>query len=95
MVSGMATKKYTVTLPEELAEEIRAEVGHGGLSRYVTNALRRQREQDHLEELVDWFESEHGEISEEDLERAERENHEIRAAHAASRARLAAERKAS
>jgi hypothetical protein len=27
MVSGMATKKYTVTLPEELAEEIRSEVG--------------------------------------------------------------------
>ncbi len=25
MVPGMATKKYTVTLPEELAEEIRSE----------------------------------------------------------------------
>ena len=44
---GMATKKYTVTLPEELAEEIRGEVGPGGISAYVTRAVERQREVRH------------------------------------------------
>lgn len=36
MVTGMATKKYTVTLPEELPEEIRSVVGPGAFSAYVT-----------------------------------------------------------
>lgn len=44
----MATKKYTVTLPEELAEEIRSEVGPGAFSAYVTRAMERQREHDRL-----------------------------------------------
>jgi hypothetical protein len=30
MVDGMATKKYTVTLPEKLADAIHADVGPGG-----------------------------------------------------------------
>jgi hypothetical protein len=59
----MATKKYTVTLPEELAEAIRAEVGPGGFSRYVTHAIERQREQDRLGEAVDWWEKEYGQVT--------------------------------
>ncbi|MEU1225596.1 hypothetical protein [Streptomyces sp. NPDC005828] len=54
----MATRKYTVTLPEELAEEIRSQVGPGGFSAYVTQALQRQWERDRLGELVDWMEEE-------------------------------------
>lgn len=50
----MATKKYTVTLPEELAEEIRSEVGPGVFSRYVTQAVERQRERGRLHATVDW-----------------------------------------
>ncbi|MFW3461402.1 hypothetical protein ACN24K_12155 [Streptomyces microflavus] len=41
----MATKKYTVAQPEE----IRAEVGRGAFSAYVTRAMERQREHDRLE----------------------------------------------
>ncbi|MFF8984148.1 hypothetical protein ACF08E_12280 [Streptomyces globisporus] len=56
----MATKKYTVTLPEEPAEEILAEVGPGGLSVYVTRVVERRREQDRLGELVAWMQKEYG-----------------------------------
>jgi Arc/MetJ-type ribon-helix-helix transcriptional regulator len=51
----MATKKYTVTLPEELAEEIREKVGPGAFSAYVTEAVQRKRENERLGELVEWM----------------------------------------
>ncbi|MDR3083591.1 MAG: hypothetical protein LBV60_22185 [Streptomyces sp.] len=63
----MATKKYTVTLPEELAEEIRGEVGPGGFSAYVTRAIERQRESDRLGELVVWMQEEGGPLSEAEM----------------------------
>ncbi|ORT58945.1 hypothetical protein [Streptomyces sp. CB03238] len=73
----MATKKYTVTLPEELAEEIRKEVGPGAFSAYVTRAIERQREHDRLGELVEWLEEEHGPVTEEEMAVAEAERREI------------------
>ncbi|MBM9435192.1 hypothetical protein [Actinacidiphila bryophytorum] len=89
----MATKKYTVTLPEELAEEIRSEVGPGGFSRYVTQAVERQRERERLHEAVGWWEGEYGDISAEELAEAEAERREIERAHAerGARARQAAD----
>ncbi|WP_330445974.1 hypothetical protein [Streptomyces anulatus] len=62
----MATKKYTVTLPEELAEEIRAEVGPGAFSAYVTRAIERQREHDRLGELVAWMQEKDGPLTEDE-----------------------------
>jgi Arc/MetJ-type ribon-helix-helix transcriptional regulator len=82
MVDGMATKKYTVTLPEELAEAIRTEVGSGGFSRYVTQAIERQRERDRLREAVDWWEGEYGEFTEEEMAEAAAERLEIERLHA-------------
>jgi Arc/MetJ-type ribon-helix-helix transcriptional regulator len=91
----MATKKYTVTLPEELAEEIRAEVGSGGFSRYVTQAIERQRERDHLHEFVGWWEAEHGEVTDEELARAEAERLSLQRQHAERKARSVSDRRAS
>jgi len=73
----MATKKYTVTLPEELAEEIRREVGPGAFSAYVTRAMERQRERDRLGALVERLEGEYGPVTDADLAEAEAERHEI------------------
>ncbi|MFJ4838234.1 hypothetical protein [Streptomyces sp. NPDC088746] len=73
----MATKKYTVTLPEELAEEIRGEVGPGAFSAYVTHAIERQREQDRLGELVAWMQEKHGPLTEEEQAAASAELREI------------------
>lgn len=66
MVESMATKKYTVTLPEELAEEIRSEVGPGAFSAYVTRAIERQREHDRLGELVAWMQEKDGPLTEDE-----------------------------
>ncbi|MBT2478041.1 hypothetical protein [Streptomyces sp. ISL-94] len=91
----MATKKYTVTLPEELAEEIRAEVGPGGFSRYVTDAIERQRERDRLHELVEWLEEEHGPVTPEEAAWAEAERLSIQQETAERKARAVPESKAS
>ncbi|MEV0446464.1 CopG family transcriptional regulator [Streptomyces sp. NPDC050600] len=60
----MATKKVTVTIPEDLLEEVRAEAAEHGLSAYVAEALRLRRDRDRLRELVDWLEEEHGPVTE-------------------------------
>jgi Arc/MetJ-type ribon-helix-helix transcriptional regulator len=77
MVGGMATKKYTVTLPEELAEEIRAKVGPGAFSAYVTEAVQRKRENERLGELVEWMEEQHGPVTETELAAAMDERHQF------------------
>lgn len=77
MVIGMATKKYTVTLPEELAEEIRREVGAGGFSAYVTRAIERQREQDRLGELVAWMQEDGSALTDDEIAAAEAERREF------------------
>ncbi|MFF1905856.1 hypothetical protein [Kitasatospora sp. NPDC058218] len=90
------TKKYTVTLPEKLAEQIRAKVGPGEFSRYVTQAIEHQAERDRLNELVDWWESEYGPVPDEALREAETERREHEAWFAAREARsLEQERRAS
>ncbi|MEU0991671.1 CopG family transcriptional regulator [Streptomyces sp. NPDC005953] len=60
----MAAKKITVTIPEDLLEEIRGEAAERGLSAYVAEALRSKRDRDRLMELVDWLEEEHGPVTE-------------------------------
>ncbi|WP_137988759.1 ribbon-helix-helix domain-containing protein [Streptomyces vilmorinianum] len=85
----MATKKYTVTLPEELAEEIRKEVGPGGFSAYVTHAIQRQREQDRLGELAAWMLEPGGPLTGEELAAAEAERREIEKWHEEREAREA------
>ena len=94
MMTGMTTKKYTVTLPEELAEEIRAEVGSGGFSRYVAQAIERQRERDHLHEFVGWWEGEHGDVTDEELARAEAERHALQRRHTDRKTRSVPDSKA-
>jgi hypothetical protein len=81
MVKGMATKKVTVTIPEELLEEIRTEAADRGLSAYVAEALRFKRDRDRLQELVDWLQEEHGPVTEDERTAALEELDELDAAH--------------
>lgn len=66
MVPCMASKKVTVTIPEDLLDEIRAEAAERGLSAYVAEALRAKRDRDRLVELVGWLEEEHGPVTEDE-----------------------------
>lgn len=86
MVSCMATKKVTVTIPEELLDEIRADAAERGLSAYVADALRAKRDRDRLVELVDWLQEEYGPITEEESAAALAELDAIDAEHDQRRA---------
>ncbi len=87
MVSSMATKKVTVTIPEELLEEIRAEAVERGLSAYVAEALRFKRDRDRLLELANWLEEEYGPVTDEERAAAAEELADLDAEHERRRAR--------
>ncbi len=87
MVSSMATKKITVTIPEELLEEIRDAATERGISAYVTEAVQQKRDRDLLIELSDWLEEEYGPVTDEELAAAYAELEEIDAEHERRRAR--------
>ena len=86
MVLCMATKKVTVTIPEDLLDEIRADAAERGLSAYVAEALRFKRDRDRLLELVDWLQEEHGPVTEDEREAALDELEELDAEHERRRA---------
>jgi hypothetical protein len=81
MVCCMATKKVTVTIPEDLLDEIRMDAAERGLSAYVTEALRLKRDRDRLLELVDWLQEEHGPVTGDERAAALKELDELDAEH--------------
>jgi Arc/MetJ-type ribon-helix-helix transcriptional regulator len=66
-------RKVSVSMPEDLADAVRARTGTGGFSRYVTDAVQEQVRQDLLDELAAELEAEYGPIDEELVEQAMRE----------------------
>lgn len=81
MVTCMATKKVTVTIPEDLLEEIRAEAAERGMSAYVAEALRFKRDRDRLRELSGWLQEEHGPLTDEERTTAFGELEDLDAEH--------------
>ncbi|GAA3489629.1 MULTISPECIES: hypothetical protein [Streptomyces] len=65
------TRKYSVSIPEDLAETVRAKVGPGEFSAYITAALRQRLAMERLSELVDDHEARHGAFSETELAAAD------------------------
>ncbi|MEW2519228.1 CopG family transcriptional regulator [Actinacidiphila alni] len=63
-----ATRKYSITMPQDIAEAARARGGPSGLSSYVAAAVARQIERDNLNELIAVAEAEHGPVSEEEIQ---------------------------
>jgi hypothetical protein len=81
MVASTATEKITVTIPEELLEEVRGRAGERGISAYVTEALELRRSRERLAELVDRLEEEYGPLTVEETEAGRRVPAEIDEEH--------------
>ncbi|NKY46237.1 hypothetical protein [Nocardia cerradoensis] len=64
------SKKYSVSLPEDLAEAVREHVGPGGFSAYITEALEQRVAMDKLGEIVADYTKDHDPISQEKIDAA-------------------------
>jgi hypothetical protein len=70
-MSGMSgSKKYSISLPEDLAETVRHHVGPGGFSAYVAEALEQRVAMDRLRELVADFETDNDPLTREEVDAA-------------------------
>ena len=70
---GGRVRKVSVSMPEALAEAVRARTGAGGFSRYVTEAVEREIMHDSLGDLIEELEAEYGPVPQERLDKAARE----------------------
>ncbi|MER6105691.1 hypothetical protein ABT115_26200 [Streptomyces sp. NPDC001832] len=64
------SKKYSISLPEDLAETVRVHVGPGGFSAYVAEALEQRVAMDRLREIVADFETDNDPLSRDEVEAA-------------------------
>jgi Arc/MetJ-type ribon-helix-helix transcriptional regulator len=64
------SKKYSISLPEELTETVRARVGPGGFSRYVAEAIEQRVAMEKLQEVVADYETDHDELTRAEIEAA-------------------------
>ncbi|MDT0319625.1 hypothetical protein [Streptomyces millisiae] len=64
------SKKYSISLPENLAEAVRAHVGPGSFSAYVAEALEQRVAMDKLGEIVADFETDNDPLTREEVEAA-------------------------
>jgi hypothetical protein len=72
LLHGSKVRKVSVSMPEELAEAVRARAGAGGFSRYVSDAVEREIRHDRLGELLDELEAEYGPVPPEVREQTRR-----------------------
>ena len=73
MSEPVHTDKLSVTIPTDLADELRSRAGRGNVSAYVTQALVRQLEHDRLGDLLNELAEMHGPVTDEELARARAE----------------------
>lgn len=59
-----------MSLPEDLAEAVRVQVGPGGFSAYVAEAIEQRVAMDKLREIVTDYETDHDPLSREEVEAA-------------------------
>jgi post-segregation antitoxin (ccd killing protein) len=73
MGESLRSDKMSITVPSDVAAELRARAGQGNVSAYVTHALIRQLERDRLGDLVAELREFHGSVTEEELAAARAE----------------------
>ena len=68
----MAATRITITVDEDVLEELKSRVGPGEVSAYVVEALRDRLRKDPILELLDKLDEMYGPLTEEELAKGER-----------------------
>jgi predicted CopG family antitoxin len=69
----MTATRITITVDEEVLNELKSRVGPGEVSSYVVEALRARLQRDPIMELLDTLDAMYGPLSDEELEEGRRE----------------------
>ena len=73
----MAATRITITVDEEVLNELKSRVGPGEVSAYVVEALRARLQRDPILELLDKLDEMYGPLTDEEIEEGRREWKEI------------------
>lgn len=74
----MAATRITITVDEDVLDELKSRVGPGGVSSYVVDALRARLRKDPILELLDKLDEMDEPLTTEELEEGRREWSEIK-----------------
>jgi hypothetical protein len=69
----VAAQRITITVDEDVLNELKARVAPGEVSAYVVEALRARLQRDPIMELLDKLDEMYGPLSDEDIEEGRRE----------------------
>ncbi len=73
----MAVTRITITVDEDVLDELKSRVGPGGVSSYVVDALRARLRKDPILELLDKLDEMYGPLTDDEIAEGEREWDEI------------------
>jgi hypothetical protein len=69
----VAATRITITIDEDVLDELKTRVGPGQVSSYVVDALRARLQRDPILELLDKLDEMYGPLSEEEIAEGRRE----------------------
>jgi len=69
----MAATRITITVDEDVLNELKSRVGPGEVSSYVVEALRARLQRDPIMEMLDKLDEMYGPLTDEEIEEGRRE----------------------
>ena len=69
----MAAARITITVDEDVLNELKSRVGPGEVSAYVVEALRARLQRDPIMEMLDKLDEMYGPLTDEEIEEGRRE----------------------
>ncbi len=74
----MAATRITITVDEDVLDELKSRVGPGEVSSYVVDALRARLRKDPILELLDKLDEMYGPLTDDEIAEGEREWHDVK-----------------
>jgi hypothetical protein len=72
MIAGVAATRITITVDEDVLDELKSRVGPGEVSSYVVEALRARLRKDPILELLDKLDEMYGPLTDEQIAEGEK-----------------------